>query len=122
MTLFSAPAPAGGIAAPPAPSAQLPPRGNCADGAAYYRKLPNRPPNFRLNANLGIIGIIDESLRFARPLSLPSVSAFPHLVRQRQRVFLLFLLRNQITMVLSAILYSIPIAGWRQKQVSYAFL
>jgi hypothetical protein len=33
---------------------------------------------------------------------------FPHLVRQRQKVFLLLLLRNRIQMVLSAILYSIP--------------
>ena len=33
---------------------------------------------------------------------------FPHIVRQLVSVFLLFLLRNRIPMVLSAIIYSIP--------------
>ena len=46
--------------------------------------------------------------RTTRPLSLPSVDVFPHLVRQREKVSPLFLLGNRNPMVLSAMIYSIP--------------
>ena len=42
-----------------------------------------------------------------RQLSLPSVDVFPHLVRQREKVFILFLLGNRNPMVLNAIHFSI---------------
>ena len=64
------------------------------------------------------------ALNTTRLLSLSSAGVFPHVVRQCQRVFILFLLRNRIPMVLSALIKpnSNSIAGWRLKQVSYAFL
>ena len=64
------------------------------------------------------------ALNTTRPPSLSSAGVFPHVVRHCQRVFILFLLRNRIPMVLSALIKpnSNSIASWRLKQVSYAFL
>lgn len=64
------------------------------------------------------------ALNTTRPLSLSNAGVFPHVARQFHRVFILFLLRNRIPMVLSALIKpnSNSIAGWRLKQVSYAFL